>query len=199
MKKKEGFLLIISGPSGVGKGTICKKIFKNEELNLEYSVSKTTREKREGEVEGKDYFFVSKDEFKKDIENDNLLEYTRFVGNYYGTPRDYCQEQIKKGKNVLLEIEVHGANQVMRRDPNSLSIFLVPPSLKELEQRIRDRRSESEDIIEARLAKAKEEIPQQVNYDYVVVNNTVEQAALEIERIITSEMSDRNSSGGGIV
>ncbi|AGM25916.1 guanylate kinase [Spiroplasma syrphidicola EA-1] len=188
---KKGFVIIFSGPSGVGKGTICQELFKHPELNLAYSVSMTTREKRANEVEGVNYFFVDKARFQEAIANDELLEYAEFVGNYYGTPKQYCEEQTNQGKNVLLEIEVQGATQVLAKNINAVSIFLIPPSLAELESRIRGRKSEAEDVLQARLAKAADELPLQKNYDYVVVNNTVDQATNEIIAILKKEIAQR--------
>lgn len=190
--QKEGFLIIFSGPSGVGKGTICKELFKYEELNLAYSVSMTTRTKRKGEVEGANYFFVDRPTFEAATKNDELLEYAEFVGNYYGTPKSYCIEQIDNGKNVLLEIEVQGATQVLQKITDAVSIFLVPPSLEELEKRIRGRKSEPEEVLQARLAKASDELPLQSNYNYVVVNNNVEQAVAEIKTILKQEIANRS-------
>ncbi|ELL44335.1 guanylate kinase [Spiroplasma melliferum] len=190
--QKKGFLIIFSGPSGVGKGTICQELFKYEELNLAYSVSMTTRAKRQDEVEGVNYFFVDRPTFETAIKNDELLEYAEFVGNYYGTPKSYCIEQINNGKNVLLEIEVQGATQVLQKVTDAVSIFLIPPSLEELEKRIRGRKSEPEEVLQARLAKAADELPLQSNYNYVVVNNTVEQAVAEIKTILEQEIANRS-------
>ena len=132
---KKGLLIILSGPSGVGKGTIRKKIFKNKKLNLVYSISMTTRKPRKKEIPNVDYYFVSEDIFKENIKNDNFLEYCQFVGNYYGTPKDKVEQWIDNGKNVLLEIEINGANQVLSKvkGDNIVSIFLLPPSLEELD------------------------------------------------------------------
>ena len=130
---KRGLLIILSGPSGVGKGTVREQLFKEESLNLAYSISMTTRYKRPGEKEGIDYFFVDVDTFKKKIEQGELLEYAQFVGNYYGTPKAYVDQLLDEGKNVVLEIEVQGALQVMKKVPDALTIFLVPPSMEELE------------------------------------------------------------------
>ena len=152
--KKRGLLIILSGPSGVGKGTVRAKFSQDESLNLAYSVSMTSREKREGETDGVDYFFVSQQQFKEAIENGELLEWTEFVGNYYGTPLKYVEKLRDEGKNVLLEIEVEGAKEVQRKCPDALSIFLIPPSMAELEKRIRGRKTEPEEIVQQRLAKA---------------------------------------------
>ena len=190
---KKGLLIVLSGPSGVGKGTIRKQVFKDESLNLAYSISMTTRQPRNQEVDGVDYFFVSKEKFEDMIKNDEFLEYTYFVGNYYGTPRGYVDELREKGVNVFLEIEVNGAHQVMSRvkDDGLVTIFLIPPSLAELERRIRGRKSETEDIILERLRKAKSEIDLSVNYQYVVKNDRLNEATYRISDIIKLRMNQR--------
>lgn len=180
----KGLLIILSGPSGVGKGTVRAKLFENKDLHLAYSISMTTRQARPGEVDGRDYFFVDRETFEKKVAEGGLLEHAEFVGNYYGTPKDYVEKLLNEGKNVLLEIEVQGALQVMARVPEALTIFLVPPSMEELERRIRGRRTEAEEIVRQRLAKAEREIKTKDNYKHVVVNNTVDQAAAEIADII---------------
>ena len=184
---KKGLLILLSGPSGVGKGTVRKQIFKNTELNLAYSISMTTRLPREGEVDGQDYFFVTKERFLEAIENDELLEYATFVGNNYGTPKAYVEKLREEGKNVFLEIEVEGAKKVLEEykdDKGVLSIFLLPPSLYELERRIRGRRSEPEDIIQERLNKAKREMGLKKNYQFNVLNDNINRSSQEICRII---------------
>lgn len=190
---KKGLLIVLSGPSRVGKGTIRKQVFKDESLNLAYSISMTTRQPRNQEVDGVDYFFVSKEKFEDMIKNDEFLEYTYFVGNYYGTPRGYVDELREKGVNVFLEIEVNGAHQVMSRvkDDGLVTIFLIPPSLAELERRIRGRKSETEDIILERLRKAKSEIDLSVNYQYVVKNDRLNEATKRISDIIKLRMNQR--------
>lgn len=174
---KKGLLIVFSGPSGVGKGTIRKLFFDRPELNLAFSVSMTTRKPRVGEVDGVDYFFVSKEEFEKSIENDEFLEYAEFVGSYYGTPLAYVEKLRNQGKSVLLEIEVQGAQEVKEKVPDALSIFVVPPSFEELERRIRGRRSEPEEIIQQRLAKADRELKTMGNYRYVICNDDSQLAA----------------------
>lgn len=179
-----GLLIILSGPSGVGKGTI-RKIFEQDEcLNLAYSTSMTTREPRDGEVNGKDYFFTSKEEFEKAIENDQLLEYAEFVGNYYGTPRKEVERLRREGKNVLLEIEVQGALQVQKKCPDAVSIFIVPPTMEELERRIRGRSTEPEEVVQQRLAKAESELKMAPKYKYTVCNDDPKLAADLIRSII---------------
>ncbi|MDD2434532.1 MAG: guanylate kinase [Bacilli bacterium] len=182
--KKKGKLIIFSGPSGVGKSTVRQEVFKHPELNLKYSISMTTRAPREGEVNGVDYFFVTPAEFKKAIQNGELLEYAEFVGNYYGTPKAYVEKLLNQGYNVVLEIEVVGATQVMQAMDDYISIFLVPPTIEELENRIRNRRSEPEEIIQKRLNKAKVEMDLKNNYHFVVINTSIEQAEKEIVEII---------------
>ncbi len=191
---KKGLLIIYSGPSGVGKGTVLKEFMKDESLNLKYSVSMTTRKPRNQEIEGVNYFFVTKEDFKKAIANDEILEYAEFVGNYYGTPKSFVEEQRLLGYNVILEIEVDGAKQVMKNCKDAISIFIVPPSLEELEQRIRNRKTEDEEVIKKRLAKARREIEDVNLYDYVVCNDRVEDAAKIISKIITANINaiDKN-------
>ena len=185
---KKGLLVVISGPSGVGKGTVRDEFMKNKDLNLVYSVSMTSRKMRPGEVDGRDYFFVSREEFEKAIAEDKLLEWTEFVGNYYGTPLDYVEKLRNEGKNVLLEIEVEGAMNVKRKCPDALTIFITPPSMEELERRIRGRRTEAEEIVQQRLAKAEREMTQVGQYKYVICNDDVSLAAELITVIIRRYM-----------
>ena len=181
---KRGLLIILSGPSGVGKGTIRKFFEKSTKLNLAYSTSMTTRKPRVGEVDGVDYFFTTRDKFEQAIKNGDLLEYAEFVGNYYGTPLKEVNRLRDEGKNVLLEIEVQGAIQVQKRCPDALSIFIIPPSMDELERRIRGRRSEPEEIIQQRLAKANHEMKMIKEYKYIVCNDDPKLAAELIKTII---------------
>lgn len=185
---KKGLLIILSGPSGVGKGTVREQLFKEESLNLAYSISMTTRYKRPGERDGIDYFFVDVDTFKEKIAQGELLEYAQFVGNYYGTPKAHVEQLLNEGKNVVLEIEVQGALQVMEKVPDALTIFLVPPSMEELEKRIRGRRTEAEDVIKERLDKARREIATKDQYKHVVVNDDVMRAKNDIVKIIQENM-----------
>ena len=180
----KGLLIILSGPSGVGKGTVRDSFFDNPKLNLAYSISMTTRHPRDGEKEGIDYFFVDKETFEKAIANDELLEYAVFVGNYYGTPKAYVESLLEQGYNVMLEIEVEGAKKVMAKCPEAISIFLMPPSFEALERRIRGRRTEEEEIVQMRLSKARQEMNLQDKYQYVVVNDSVENAKDKIAEII---------------
>ncbi len=182
-----GLLIVISGPSGVGKGTVRKALFNMPKHNLTYSVSMTTRKIRPGETEGKDYYFVSRDEFEKRIEEGKFLEHAEFVGNYYGTPLDKVNEQLDNGKEVVLEIEVEGALQVKKKVPDCVMIFLVPPSKEDLYARLRSRGTETEEIIEQRVQKANREFKKAKFYDYIVVNDDVDNAADRILAIIRAE------------
>lgn len=187
---KKGLLIILSGPSGVGKGTVRKVVMEDESLALAYSISMTTRKPRNMEQNGVDYFFVTHEEFKENLEKDNLLEHAFFVGNYYGTPKDYVEKLRNEGKNVILEIEIEGATQVMEKckGDRTFSIFLIPPSLEALEARIRGRKSETEEVIHERLEKAKREMGLKDRYDYVVLNDDVNRASNEIRDIIKSRL-----------
>lgn len=186
-----GMIVILSGPSGVGKGTIRKRIMQEASLSLAYSVSMTTREKRIHEVEGVDYFFVNKETFQEAIDHDALIEWAEFVGNRYGTPKTYVEKLRNEGKNVFLEIEIEGASQVISQyqAQNLITIFLMPPSFRDLEDRIRKRQTETEDIIQKRLEKAHREMSLYKNYQYVVVNDQVDRAVDEIIHIIAHRMT----------
>lgn len=188
----KGLLIVISGPSGVGKGTVLKEFIDDPKLALTYSVSMTTREKRAGEVEGVNYYYVTREEFEKAIEDGKLLEWTEFVGNYYGTPLDKVEELRQQGKNVLLEIEVDGCRQIKQKCPDVLTIYIVPPSMEELERRIRGRKSEPEEIVQQRLAKATKEMELLGEYKYVVCNDDVQLAADIIRVIIERHMEKEN-------
>lgn len=185
--QEKGLLIVLSGPSGVGKGTVRKAIFSQPDTEFEYSISMTTRNPREGEVNGVDYFFKSREEFEDLIEQDKLLEYAEFVGNYYGTPVDYVRQTLDSGKDVFLEIEVKGARQVRAKFPEGLFIFLMPPSLGELKNRIVTRGTETDDLITNRLLTAREEIEMMDLYDYIVENDQVELASERIMAIVKAE------------
>ena len=186
---KKGLLIVYSGPSGVGKSTILHEVLKDESLNLEFSVSMTTRLPREGEVDGKDYFFVSKETFEKAIEDDKFLEHARYVENYYGTPRDYVEQERNKGKNVILEIDVQGGLQVIEKCSDCISIFIMPPSIDELRNRLSGRGTEKEEVINKRIDEAQREINQGSVYKYHVVNNEIETSIKEVSDILKKEMA----------
>ena len=188
---KEGLLIIISGPSGVGKGTIRRQVMSDDSLNLVYSVSMTTRTKRENEVDGVDYFFVTREEFDENIKKGNFLEWAEFVGNCYGTPKHYVDELRRQGKNVVLEIEVEGTKQVLKtcKGSNVISIFIIPQSYEDLERRIRHRSTETEDVIQKRLSKARKEMHLKYHYEYVVLNDRPDRAGKEIREIIKNKLS----------
>jgi len=187
MKKQRGLLIVLSGPSGVGKGTVRKELFSQANTNYEYSISMTTRNPREGEVDGVDYFFKSREEFEVLIEQGGLLEHAEFVGNYYGTPLAYVNETLDAGRDVFLEIEVQGAKQIREKAPDALFIFLAPPSLSELKSRLVGRGTETEDVIAKRIATAEEELEMMSLYDYVVENDEVANACDKINAIIKAE------------
>ncbi|KRN34280.1 guanylate kinase [Liquorilactobacillus mali] len=180
-------LIVLSGPSGVGKGTVRKAIFEQDDNKFHYSISMTTRSMRKGEVDGKDYYFVSKAEFEKEIRNGGMLEYAQYVDNYYGTPLKYVNEMLDQGKDVFLEIEVNGAMQVREKCPDGLFIFLTPPDLMELRHRISGRGTDDLATIDKRMAKAVEEIEMMQNYDYAVVNDEVLNAVEKVKTIIRAE------------
>lgn len=191
MRKHRGLLIVLSGPSGVGKGTVRKELFSQPDTNYEYSISMTTRSPREGEVDEVDYFFKTRNEFEELIEQGQLLEYAEFVGNYYGTPLEYVNKMRDAGRDVFLEIEVQGAAQVRNKVPDGLFIFLAPPSLSELEERLVGRGTESEEVIASRLGAARQELEMMNLYDYVVENDEVENACDRINAIIIAEHCKR--------
>ena len=188
---ERGLLIVLSGPSGVGKGTVRKELFSKPDTHLQYSISMTSRQPRAGEKDGIDYFFKSREEFEHLINANKLLEWAEYVGNYYGTPVDYVEQTLQQGKDVFLEIEVQGALQVREAFPEGLFIFLMPPSLSELKNRIVTRGTESQDLIENRMKVAKEEIEMMDAYDYVVENDKVELACERIMSIVTAEHCKR--------
>ncbi len=183
----KGLLVIMSGPSGVGKGTIRKALFEIPDNNFCYSVSMTTREPRDGEIDGQDYFFVSREEFERRIKENGFLEYAEFVGEYYGTPIDYIEKQMEEGKEVIVEIEVQGALQVHDKIPEAVFVFIVPPSKKALIERLKKRGSDTEEKITKRIEKAEREYSLAYKYDYIVVNDEVRNAADRIYAIIRAE------------
>ena len=184
---KKGLLIVYSGPSGAGKSTILHEVLKNDDLNLVFSVSMTTRKPRPGEVDGKDYFFVDKDIFEKAIEDDKFLEHAKYVENYYGTPKAYVEEQLDKGNNVILEIEIQGAMNIKRMFPDAVLMFITPPTAAELEKRLRGRGTEDEATIKARLSRAAEEAEGVEDYDYIVINDEVDLCVSRIHDIVLAE------------
>jgi len=182
---KKGVLIVISGPSGSGKGSIVKELL--QDIQYALSVSVTTRPPREFEVEGEHYFFRTEEEFKRMIEAGELLEYTNFCNNFYGTPKVYLEEQLTAGRNIILEIEVEGAMNVKRIYPDAVFIFIVPPTMDVLEERLRLRGSEDDETIKRRLLEAENELSSIKNYDYVVVNDVLETAIADIKTIISAE------------
>ncbi|MDU7961575.1 MAG: guanylate kinase [Streptococcus sp.] len=184
---ERGLLIVFSGPSGVGKGTVRQEIFSTPDHKFEYSVSMTTRAQRPGEVDGKDYFFRSREEFEELIRNGQMLEYAEYVGNYYGTPLTYVNETLDKGIDVFLEIEVQGALQVKEKVPDAVFIFLTPPDLNELQERLIGRGTDSEEVIAQRIERAREEIALMSEYDYAIVNDEVPLAAERVKRVIEAE------------
>ena len=184
---KRGLLIVLSGPSGVGKGTVRAAIFSKGEQKFVYSISATTRKPRTGETDGVDYFFKTREEFEQMIQNKQLLEYAEYVGNYYGTPLEYVENTLATGKDVFLEIDVQGAIQVRELMPEGVFIFLTPPDLNELESRIVNRGTDSDEVIAKRMKTAREELELMKYYDYSVVNDTVDNAVQKIEAIIQTE------------
>ncbi len=181
----EGLKIVLSGPSGSGKGTIVKSLIEDD--NFKLSISATTRKPRAGEEEGVHYFFKEKHEFERMISENELLEYANFCDNYYGTPKSFIEECANNGKDVILEIEVQGAHQVKPIYPEAILIFIVPPSLQELENRLVGRGTETREVIDQRLNRAKEELSLYDTYDYIVVNDNLEEAVNSIKQIVASE------------
>lgn len=186
-EQKKGVLFVYSGPSGVGKGTLKERLFAEFDGKIAFSVSATTRSARPGEIDGRDYFFISRQEFEQRIANNDFLEHAEFAGNCYGTPKSYVTSLLEKGVNVMLEIEVQGAMQVRRSMPECVSVFILPPSYEELERRLRDRGTESEEKILARLATAQKELPIAQEYDYRIVNDDLDRAYQELREIYLKE------------
>nr|WP_207204890.1 guanylate kinase [Clostridium minihomine] len=182
----KGLMVVFSGPSGVGKDTVLRALLAQED-SVKLSVSATTRSPRPGEQDGRDYYYVTREQFQTMIENGEVLEHAEYCGNYYGTPLGPIQEWQGKGYDVILEIEVQGGAQIKEKNPDCVSVFLLPPSLEVLESRLRDRASDSEDVIEKRLTAACDEIQQARNYDYLIVNDTVEHAVEQIRAILCAE------------
>ena len=192
----KGHLIVVSGFSGAGKGTLMKRLMEKYKETYALSISATTRQPREGEADGREYFFKTKEEFEKMIAKDELIEYARYVENYYGTPRTYVEEQRNAGKDVILEIEIQGALKVKQAFPDTLLLFVVPPSAGELKKRLVGRGTESMEVIEYRLNRAVEESAGMEKYDYLVVNDDLEICVEQMHSIIRSEhlRIDRNGA-----
>ena len=184
----KGILVVVSGFSGAGKGTVMKRLMEKYD-GYALSVSATTRKPRPGEEDGREYFFRTRDEFEKLIEEDALLEYAQYVENYYGTPRSYVEEQLQAGRNVILEIEIQGAMKIKEKIPEALLVFVTPPTVEELERRLTGRGTETAQVIADRLARAGEESEGMRQYDYILVNDTVEECVDHLHQIIVSEHS----------
>ena len=184
---QKGILIVLSGPSGVGKGTVRRALFASGGHNLVYSISMTTRKPRAGEIEGVDYYFVTKEEFVKRIKANKFLEYAQFDGNYYGTPADKIDQLLDEGKELLVEIEVEGAMQVKAKRPDAVFIFIAPPSYNSLKERLLTRGTENDEKIKERLEKARRELKMATGYDYIVINDDVDNAADRIKAIIRAE------------
>ena len=191
---EKGILIVVSGFSGSGKGTLMKELLTRYPDTYALSISATTRLPREGEVDGREYFFVSKDEFEKMIAKGELIEYAKYVENYYGTPRDYVEKKLDEGKDVILEIEIQGALNVKKMFPDTLLLFVTPPSAEELRKRLVGRGTETMDVIESRMDRACEEAEGMQNYDYLIVNDSLDRCVEEMHSIIQGEhrRSSRN-------
>ena len=191
---EKGILIVVSGFSGSGKGTLMKELLTRYPDTYALSISATTRLPREGEVDGREYFFVSKDEFEKMIAKGELIEYAKYVENYYGTPRDYVEKKLDEGKDVILEIEIQGALNVKKMFPDTLLLFVTPPSAEELKKRLVGRGTETMDVIESRMDRACEEAQGMENYDYLIVNDSLDRCVEEMHSIIQGEhrRSSRN-------
>lgn len=189
----KGLLIVLSGFSGAGKGTVVKRMM---ELHNDYalSISATTRSPRAGEADGREYFFKSVDEFKKMIENNELIEYAQYVSNYYGTPKAYVEKQLKEGKNVVLEIEIQGALKIKEMFPDAVLLFIIPPTAKELENRLRGRGTEDDATVKARLRRAIEESEGVEEYDYIVINDEVDACVARINSIVTAKKCEASNN-----
>lgn len=187
---KKGKIVLLSGPSGVGKGTVINELLSDKSLNLMFSISMTTRAPRPGEVNGREYFFVTREEFDAQLAANNFLEHATFVGNSYGTPKDYVYRLLEEGKNVFIEIEVEGAKSLLEKvDPSDvISIYLMPPSVEELGKRLRGRQTESEEKILDRLARYESEITFKNQYEFHVINDGLEKCIAEIKALIKARI-----------
>ena len=185
--KKKGILAVVSGFSGAGKGTLMKALLQAHPDQYALSISATTRPPRAGEEHGREYFFVTRDEFEGMIQKGALIEYASYVGNYYGTPKDYVSEQMEAGKDVILEIEIQGALKVKERFPDTLLLFVTPPSAAELENRLRGRGTESGEVVRSRLKRAVEESEYMENYDYILINDNLDTCVREMHELIQAQ------------
>lgn len=186
---KKGLLIVYSGPSGVGKGTVLKELLPIKSLKLCFSVSMTTRKARPGEKDGVDYFFVSKKRFLEAIKNNELIEYAIYVNNYYGTPKDFIEKKRNEGYNIVLDIETRGAKQIIKKYSNDVvSIYIVPPSISELRRRLYERGTETKEVINKRIEKTRRQLKDTSVFDYIVVNDDIKKTAKEIKEIIKKEM-----------
>lgn len=183
---ERGILIVVSGFSGAGKGTVMKEIMRQYD-NYALSISATTRKPRLGEEDGREYFFKTTEEFEKMIAKDELIEYARYVDNYYGTPKTYVKEQLEAGKDVILEIEIQGALKVKEKFPDTLLLFVTPPTARELRARLKGRGTETEDVIDGRMRRAKEEAEGMDQYDYLIVNDVLEECVAQVHQIIQGE------------
>ena len=184
---RKGILIVVSGFSGSGKGTLMKKLLSGYPDTYALSISATTRAPREGERHGKEYFFISKDEFEKMIAKGELIEYAKYVENYYGTPREYVEKKLEEGRDVILEIEIQGALKVKKAFPDTLLLFVTPPSAEELKQRLVGRGTETMDVIRSRMDRACEEAEGMDSYDYLIVNDELDTCVKEMHEIIQGE------------
>ncbi len=183
--KHRGILIVVSGFSGAGKGTLMKKLLETYD-NYALSVSMTTRAPRQGETDGKEYFFVTKEEFLKKVSQDGLIEHAEYCENYYGTPREYVEKQLEAGKDVILEIEIQGALKVKEKFPNTLLLFVMPPNAAELERRLRGRGTEDDEVIRKRMHRAQEEAEGIEKYDFIVVNDDLERCVSQMHSMISA-------------
>ncbi|MCI6921166.1 MAG: guanylate kinase [Lachnospiraceae bacterium] len=181
--KRKGILIVVSGFSGAGKGTLMKKLMEEYD-NYALSISMTTRNPRPGEEDGREYFFVTKEQFEEKIGQDGLIEYANYCGNYYGTPRAYVEQQLEAGKDVILEIEIQGALKIREKFPTALQLFVMPPSAKELRRRLIGRGTETQEVIDQRMHRAMEEAQGIEQYDYIVINDQLEECVKELHAII---------------